>query len=219
LKVKPSGVFNPSGPAQRRAPITNYQPSNARPGPDDASAQLWLPMHPRLRLKPACSAMLHRLETGYAGVLSSHSKWRRWIVPSYKPEPIALEQENSGVETRPDLHFKPKAIETKSVSCGQYIPWNGRQGRVAKANPRTKVLWQNDFGVPEILSMVLFCTWQTARLPSERRCHIFLPGRNRFAEIVYPFGSPSRIPCRGKSISNPYPLFGYSVCSGKPPTY
>ena len=75
--------------------------------------------------------------TVYSGVLSSNSKWRQWIVPSHKPEPLNLEQENSGLETTPDLPFKPKAIETKSVSCRKYIPWNGRQGRVTKAN-----LWQ-----------------------------------------------------------------------------
>ena len=76
--------------------------------------------------------------TVYSGVLSSNSKWRQWIVPSHKPEPLNLEQENFGLETTPDLAFKQEAIETKSkVGRRKYIPWNGRQGRVTKAN-----LWQ-----------------------------------------------------------------------------
>jgi hypothetical protein len=58
--------------------------------------------------------------TVYSGVLSSNSKWRQWIVPSPKVEPV-----NSGLETTPHLAFKQEAIETKSkVGRRKYIPWN-----------------------------------------------------------------------------------------------
>ncbi len=61
-----------------------------------------------------------------------HSKWRQWIVLSLKAEPV-----NSGLETTPDLAFKQEAIEKSKVGRRKYIPWNGRQGRVAEAK-----LWQ-----------------------------------------------------------------------------
>jgi len=65
-------------------------------------------------IPPPRRPMFHRLATVYAGVLSSRSKWRQWIVPNPKAEPLNPGQKNFGLETTPDLAFKQEAIETKS---------------------------------------------------------------------------------------------------------